>query len=121
MRSHWRELTFVLAAAAVWGWLVARPAPPPPTNLEAAIQQMRPDPELISGRVVSGLNGKPIPRASVVGWGPRRQVDATGHFRFAAHQNVSLLVEAPYFERQKVTLEPGHPQEIRLLPASPID
>jgi len=124
MRSHWRELALVLLAAALWGLLGTRrePAPPPPGLPQSASSLAQPvDAELISGRVVSGMNGQPLPRATVVGWGARRSVDPSGRFRFTAHQSVSLLVESPYFERKKVTLKPGRDYTIRLMPAAPID
>lgn len=125
MRSHWRELALILVAAAIWGFLANRPTSQPVfettmPQLSKTIPLMA-DPDLVAGQVVSGMNGQPLHRARVVGWGASRKVDAGGRFSFPAHQKVSLLIEAPYFERQKVTLEPGRPQVIRLLPASPLD
>lgn len=115
----------VTVAAALWGWLgSSQPAPPvpaPAASRPLAIEA-RPLPEdMIFGRVVDGLTGQPVKRSTVCGWGPKLKVGENGHFSLEAHQPASLLVDAPYYDHKKVTLEPGRFQEVRLMPASPID
>lgn len=130
-----RELLVVVVAAAVWGML-ARPERPEPFSVglgdvHKSIEQMRPalpppqpqpqPPERIGGRVVDAVTGQAVTRAMVRGWGKGLKVGKDGRFSAEAHQDVSALVEAPYYDRQKVVLEPGRFREIRLVPATPID
>ncbi len=122
-----RQLVVVVVVAALWGMLARGQWRPRLTSIDQTRSRVelspRPQPqppERIGGQVLDALTGQAVPRARVRGWG-KVQVGKDGRFSAAAHQDVSVLVDAPYYDRQKVVLEPGRFREIRLVPATPVD
>lgn len=101
MRSHWRETTFLVVAAALWGWYCAAS--------EGSVRL----------RIVDAA-GRPVVSAQIHGWYALDEftwkVDRRGCWQFDDPDwlGQGLEVRAPGYEPARVRLQDGRAQLVTL-------